>query len=76
MKGVIITIIPNRGYGFIRGDRDGTTRFMHANNVLNIRDFDHMYEGQRVSFVPVDGPEAEGHNGLRATKIKPEIIKE
>lgn len=74
MQGVVITLLPNKGFGFIRGD-DHMTRFFHVENVLNRRDFDVMHEGQRVTFVPVDltdkNPAMVKGNGLRASEVQP-----
>jgi len=74
INGVIISLLPNRGFGFIRGD-DSMTRFFHVDDVTNRRDFDLMHEGQQVSFVPVDmgekNPAMQKGNGLRASSVEP-----
>ena len=61
MTGTITRLLPNKGYGFLRGT-DGESRFFHATKVDPPRAFDKMREGQTVSFMPVDhvrGPRAE-----------------
>lgn len=67
MKGVIIRVLPNRGFGFIR-DSDGRSRFMHAQQVKPAGTFDMLREGMSVDFLPADGgPKADG---LRALDIR------
>lgn len=74
MTGVVITLLPGKGFGFVRGD-DHLTRFFHVDNVTNRRDFDVMHEGQRVTFLPVDltdkNPAMVKGNGLRASDVQP-----
>lgn len=67
MKGVILRILPNRGYGFIRGE-DGPSRFFHATTVEPIEMFDFMHEGQQVEFEPTEG--GHGGNKKRATHVR------
>ena len=71
IKGVIIQIIPNKGFGFIRGD-DDYTRYFHAKDVIPIRAFDKMFIGQRVKFTPIDlSPDGEKrNNGLRGVQVE------
>lgn len=73
MQGTIIRLLPNRGFGFIRG-MDGLSRFFEAKEVVPAIDFDRMYEGQCVMFTPTEntGPEKEPstkHNNLRASHV-------
>lgn len=64
MTGVIIQIMPNKGFMFIRGE-DGLSRFVHARDVIPRLAFDTAYEGQKVTFVPDDhGPKGNGLRGL------------
>lgn len=65
MTGIIIRLLPNKGYGFLRGE-DGESRFFHATKVEPPRAFDRMREGQSVTFVSVDHA-----NGMRAECVKP-----
>ena len=69
MTGTLIRIIPNAGYGFIRGE-DGLSRFAHARQFVDPLSFDRAREGQAVEFISVTdtSPTAKG-GGLRATKI-------
>ena len=66
MTGVITRMIPNRGFGFIRGT-DHRSYFMHCRNVLpNEAAFDLLHEGQKVEFLATDsGPD----NTLRAKEV-------
>jgi cold shock CspA family protein len=66
MRGTITRLIPNNGYGFVRGE-DHLEYFMHCKEVTPRIDFDTMREGQGVEFEPHDdGP---GGNRLRAKKV-------
>jgi len=66
MTGVIIRLLPNRGYGFIRG-KDLQIRFMHARDA---KDFELMHEGLLVSFTPLEKEVNDKHNGLRAIDVE------
>lgn len=70
MMGTITRLIPNRGFGFIRGSEDGLPRFMHCKSVIPPSDFDTMREGQAVSFVSVDTGHQERGGGLRAEEVR------
>lgn len=63
VKGIIIRLIPNKGYGFIRGD-DKLARFFHAKDLPNSHFFDTLREGMTVDFNPI-----ETERGLRASYI-------
>lgn len=67
MRGTIIRLIPNKGFGFIRGDEDGISRFAHA-RAFTALDFDRAREGQAVEFTPVVDPEGKA-GGQRAMDI-------
>lgn len=69
MKGTITRILPNKGYGFVRGE-DGISRFMHASSVEPRQAFDTMHEGQPVEFEPSEGGPLDKGNGLRAEKVR------
>jgi len=68
MKGTITRLVPNRGFGFVRGE-DGLPRFMHAKAVVPPHDFDVMREGQEVEFVSVTLANGKG-NSLRAEEVR------
>jgi cold shock CspA family protein len=44
-------MLPNKGYGFVRGT-DGRTYFIHAKDCRPRSDFDLIAEGQEVEFEP------------------------
>ena len=70
--GVVIRIIHNRGFGFIRGENDNVSRFFNAKWVKPEIDFDTMHEGQRVTFVPDNnGRAGNGAQALEVRKVKP-----
>lgn len=72
MMGVIITVIRDKGFCFIRG-KDGLSRFGHVRDFISPTDFDLLHDGQVVEFSPMDlnqtGEIIRG-NGLRAVRIK------
>jgi len=69
MRGTVIRILLNKGYGFVRGE-DGISRFMHSGYVIPKVDFDKMYEGQSVEFTPDESGPPDKGNGLRAINVK------
>jgi cold shock CspA family protein len=69
MTGVVIRVLPNKGFCFIRGE-DGLSRFVHAREFQPPEAFDKTYEGQKVEFTPAEGPPEKG-NGLRAENVRP-----
>ena len=71
MVGTVLSLFPNKGFGFIRGS-DRITRFMHVSSFINRTEFDMLNIGERVLFVPVmDTPEDNARgNGMRATEIE------
>jgi len=63
MIGTIIRLLPNKGYGFIRGE-DKLARFFHAKDLPNPHFFDTLREGLTVNFTPI-----ETERGLRASCV-------
>jgi ribosomal subunit interface protein len=53
-QGVVKTIFPTRGYGFIGADGDGREVYFHKNSVLGAR-FEKLAVGTRVRFAEEDG---------------------
>lgn len=70
MKGTITRMLPNKGYGFVRGE-DGLSRFMHASVVVPRAAFDTLREGQSVEFDPSEEGPLDKGNGLRAENVRP-----
>lgn len=69
MRGTIIRLLPNKGYGFIRGD-DGISRFGHARSFVDPLAFDAAREGQAVEFDPIiDTSNLARSGGARAINI-------
>jgi CspA family cold shock protein len=50
MNGKIATLVPHRGFGFIRGE-DGKEYFFHLSALQGVR-FEELTEGQDVEFGP------------------------
>lgn len=63
MTGKIIKHKPVEGFGFIKGD-DNVDRFFYKTAVVE-GDFQHMKEGDRVTFEHEDAPK-----GPRATNVR------
>ena len=53
MRGTVIRLLPNKGYGFVR-DQEGRTRFFHAKAFVVSGDFDLVMEGFCLEFEPVN----------------------
>jgi cold shock CspA family protein len=71
LTGVIVFIAHSRGFGFVRGEADNQSRFMHVTDVVPQLSFDTMSVGQRVSFHSVDWNKDRGKgNGLRAVNVE------
>lgn len=70
MTGVIINILLNKGFGFIRGTEDGQSRFFHVSNVKPITAFESMHVGMQVEFTPFMTDNGKG-NGFRALEVRP-----
>jgi cold shock CspA family protein len=72
MTGTVVTIIRAKGFAFIRGE-DGMSRFAHARDFVDQREFDLLSDGKSVSFIPMDlnksGQMIRG-NGLRAVDVR------
>lgn len=65
LRGVVIRLLPNRGFGFVRDDADRRTYFIHAKNFREFGSFETLREGQTVEFTPTNtGPKGDGLRGL------------
>lgn len=75
ITGTVIYVVLNKGFCFIRG-ADGFSRFAHARNFIDQREFDLLSSGKTVSFIPMDlnntGQIIRG-NGLQAVDVKVEL---
>jgi cold shock CspA family protein len=67
MRGTVIRLLPNKGFGFVR-DSENRTRFIHAKEFTVPGTFDQLQVGYVLEFEPV----ADGHggDGLRCVDIK------
>lgn len=63
VSGRIKKIIPDRGFGFVRGD-DGNEVFFHRTEVTTT-DFDALEEGEAVTFDVVDSPKGPRARNLQ-----------
>lgn len=62
-EGRIKKIIPERGFGFVRGE-DGTEVFFHRTELTV--DFDSLEEGQQVTYDVVNSPKGPRARNLKA----------
>lgn len=62
IKGKIIRLISDKGFGFIRADSDSKEYFFHQSGMRE--DFSRLQEGQAVEFEATQGPK-----GPRAEQI-------
>lgn len=58
--GTIKRLVQDKGFGFVRGP-EGTEYFFHRSECA---DFDHLQDGQKVTFEPGEGPK-----GPRASQV-------
>ena len=63
MNGQIQTVMPGKGFCFIRGE-DGVEYFAHRSAFLGVA-FETVRNGQRVTFEPTRGPK-----GPRAEQVR------
>jgi cold shock CspA family protein len=64
MNGVIVNLLINKGYGFVRGT-DNIQRFVHRRAFMPPESFDTACIGQGVTFTPMMHPE----KGERADEV-------
>ena len=67
VKGRVKKLVPERGFGFVRGD-DGKEVFFHRSG-LGANDYDSLYEGDIVEYVVQEGP-----RGPRAENVKAVVV--
>ena len=63
VKGRVKKLVPDRGFGFVRGD-DGKEVFFHRSG-LGAQDYDSLSEGDVVEYVVQEGP-----RGARAENVR------
>lgn len=64
MRGIVKTYLPEKQYGFIKGD-DGKDYFFHYSSFVNKNDVDKVYEDLYLDFEQKATP-----RGYSAVKIK------
>lgn len=68
MRGTVIRMEYNKGFGFVRGAENNRAYFMHAKNFRVAGTFDTVKVGDTLEFTPTNtGPKADG---LRAVEIE------
>jgi CspA family cold shock protein len=67
MRGSIVRVVRDRGFGFIRDER-GQEVFFHATGVTGGTAFDTLVEGQEVTF---DKEQDTRGRGERAVNVQP-----
>jgi cold shock CspA family protein len=55
-KGLIIHLVKNKGYGFIKEDETGETVFFHATGVCEPKEFSDLREGLPVEYMVRETP--------------------
>jgi cold shock protein len=64
VKGRVKKLVPDRGFGFVRGD-DGKEVFFHRSG-LGANDYDSLSEGDVVEYVVQEGPRGPRAENVRA----------
>jgi CspA family cold shock protein len=67
VKGRVKKLVPDRGFGFVRGD-DGKEVFFHRSG-LGANDYDSLSEGDVVEYVVQEGPRGPRAENVRAVGI-------
>jgi CspA family cold shock protein len=68
VKGRVKKLVPERGFGFVRGD-DGKEVFFHRSG-LGANDYDSLSEGDVVEYVVQEGPRGPRAENVRAVAIE------
>ncbi len=68
VKGRIKKLVPDRGFGFVRGD-DGKEVFFHRSG-LGANDYDSLSEGDVVEYVVQEGPRGPRAENVRAVSVE------
>lgn len=69
LRGLIVRVIPDKGYGFIRGE-DQIDYFFHLSDIVPGATFGEMAEDDEVVFEVKKQPPAPGENGA-ARRVRP-----
>jgi CspA family cold shock protein len=64
VRGRVKKLVPDRGFGFVRGD-DGKEVFFHRSG-LGANDYDALSEGDIVEYVVQEGPRGPRAENVRA----------
>ena len=67
VKGRVKKLVPERGFGFVRGD-DGKEVFFHRSG-LGANDYDSLSEGDVVEYVVQEGPRGPRAENVRAVSV-------
>ena len=68
VKGRVKKLVPDRGFGFVRGD-DGKEVFFHRSG-LGANDYDSLSEGDIVEYVVQEGPRGPRAENVRAVSVE------
>ena len=61
-----IARLTDRGFGFIKVDRQEKDLFFHSNELVNVK-FDELREGDKVTFEVAQSP--KGPNAVKVSKV-------
>lgn len=68
VRGRVKKLVPDRGFGFVRGD-DGKEVFFHRSG-LGANDYDSLSEGDVVEYVVQEGPRGPRAENVRAVGLE------
>jgi len=68
VKGRVKKLVPDRGFGFVRGD-DGKEVFFHRSG-LGANDYDSLSEGDVVEYIVQEGPRGPRAENVRAVGLE------
>lgn len=65
-NGTIVSLVREKGFGFIKREGEEKDLFFHSTELVNVR-FDDLNEGETVSFEVAEGP--KGLNAIKVSKV-------
>lgn len=63
-KGIIISLVKHKGYGFIQEEKENKRIFFHATGVCDPKDFGDLREGLPVEYMTVETPKGTKAIGI------------
>lgn len=69
MKGTITTVLPDKGFGFIREAHGGTDYFFHKSSLDGGAQFENLRPGDKVEFEEAQSPRGPRADNVRLAEV-------